>query len=306
MASTGTAVGGVVAYVSDSDFYATSGRETLLIASPDGTDKRTLRPAGRVDIGLLQFSPTGRRLAYFLATSSGSSVDVMDVATKKVESVLTLRGSSAYVDGLAWTPDGRDLVVGINERPGSSTAHTETALWRVPLGAGKATRLTTFDDAGDPVVMPDGDLVYVVSKTFSSSSLKPSVVWKSAPNGSHRVRIFSSTHFVDTPALSPNGHTLAFSVVVNNTTTYLESLTVTSRSRRELTSPVKGRTDISPSWSPNGTDIVFLSSRAGRHASKKSEQLLDAYVMTATGAHPTPIIARKGDKWSVVLVAWGS
>ncbi len=300
-----SALPGVLAYVSDSDYYGSDGKEKLATASPGGAHERTLLAPADADIGLLEFSPSGRQLAYFHDSSAGATVEVMDVATRRAVRVLKLRGTSAYLDGLAWTPDGRDLIVGSNERPGSSTTHPETALWRVPLAGGKPKELTSFEDAGDPVVLPDGDLVYVVSKTFSSTSLKRSALWISGPNGSHPHRLFTSAHFVDTPAASPDGGILAFSLVVSDTSMHLESLTISTRHRKNLTPPVKDRTDISPCWSPNGSAIMFLSSRAGRHATTKSDQLLDAYVMTATGRNPKEAIARPGDKWSLVVVAWG-
>lgn len=304
-ASVASSPRGVLAYVSDSDYYGSGGEEKLATVSPDGLDERNLLAPADVGFGLLEFSPDGRRLAYFHDSPSGAVVEVMDVTTRKVHTVLRLRGSSAYLDGLAWTSGGRDLVVASNERPGSSTAHSETALWRVPVAGGRPKELTSFEDAGDPVVLPDGDLVYVVSKTFSSTSLRKSAVWASSPSGSHPRRLFTSSHFVHTPAISPNGLVLAFSVVLTETTMHLESFTMESRHERSLTPLVKDRTDISPSWSPNGSQIVFLSSRAGRHAASKSDQLLDAYVMTSTGEHPRKVISRGGDKWSMVVVAWG-
>ncbi len=296
---------GVLAYVSDTDYYGSSSKEALVTVLPDGTGKRTLLPPASVAFGLLAFSPTGQQIAYFLDSSSGVGIDVMDVATRHEVRVLLLRGTSAYVDGLAWTPNSRDLIVGTDERPGTSSVHPETALWKLPVSGGRRTRLTPYEDAGDPASLPDGDLVYVVSKTFSSGSLKKSALWLSGPDGSHPERILRSSDFVDGPAAAPDGRAVAFSVVVDDTTSYLESLTLATRRRATLTPLVKGRTDISPSWSPDGSEIVFLSSRAGRYATTKSDQLLDAYVMRATGASPKKAIARKGDKWSLLLVAWG-
>lgn len=297
---------GVFAYVSNSDYYASDGgTETLVSVLPSGTHERTLLPPANVALGLLEFSPSGRRLAYFRASTSGAKVDVMDVTTRKVVSVFTLRNTNAYVDGLAWTSSGRNLIVGSNERPGSSAVDSETALWRIPASGGKPRQITSFEDAGDPAVTPDGDLVYIISKTFSSNSLKKSAVWIGGPNGTHARTVYKSSHFIDTPAVAPDGRTLAFTVVVGDTTTHLESVTIASRRPRSLTPPVKGRTDISPSWAPNGSNIVFLSSRAGRHGTKKSQQLLDAYVMTATGKSLRKVIAHGGNKWSVVLVSWG-
>jgi Tol biopolymer transport system component len=305
LVSSVAALPGVLAYVSDSDYYGSDGRETLATVRPDGTHNRVLEAPASVGYGLLAFSPTGERLAYFRASPSTAKVDVMDLASRKVATPLTLRGRTSYVDGLAWSSNGRDLIVGLNERPGSTAVHSGSALWSVPVDGGRPKRLTPFDDAGVPTVMPDGDIAFVVSKTFSSSSLKGSAVWVIGPDGSRPVRILTSPHFVDTLAVSPDGRTLAYTVVLSATTTHLESVTVAGRHRATLTPAVKNRTDISPSWSPNGGDIAFLSSRAGRHAGTRSHQLLDAYVMAATGKGPKETIARNGDKWSVLVVAWG-
>lgn len=304
-ATTAAAPSGVLAYVSDSDYYGSDGEETLATVRPDGTHTRILEGPASVGYGLLTFSPTGRRLAYFRASSSTATVDVMNLATRKVVTPLALRGTTAYVDGLAWSSNGQDLIVGTNERPDSTTVHKEAALWSVPVAGGRAKRLTSFEDAGGPTVLPDGDIAFVVSKSFSSSSLKSSSVWVSGPNGSSPRRVLTSPHFVYTLAASPDGQALAYTVILSATTAHLESITVAGRHRTALTPPVKNRTDVSPSWSPDGSKLAFLSSRAGRHAGKKSYQLLDAYVITATGKNPKKVIARRGDEWSVVVVAWG-
>jgi Tol biopolymer transport system component len=296
---------GVLAYVGDSDYYGSNGKETLLSVAPDGDHPRTLLRPADVGMGLLEFSPSGRRLAYFRDSTSGARVYVMDVATRRAVPVFTLRGTSAYVDGLTWTSDGRALVLGTNERPGSSEAHSQTALWRIPLAGGKPRRLTPFDDAGDPATLPDGGLVYVVSKTFSSSSLKKSALWTSRPDGSHASRLFASPHFVDGPDAAPDGRLVAFSLVVTDTTSHLESFTMASHRRTNLTPPVGGRTDVSPFFSPTGREIVFLSSRAGRYASTTSHQLLDVYAMKVSGGRPKKVIGRKGNEWSAILVTWG-
>jgi Tol biopolymer transport system component len=303
-ASTAGSASGVLAYVSDSNYYGSGGKVTLATVLPDGSDRRVLLRPAAVRIGLLAFSPDGRRLAYFRGTSSTADVDVMDIATRKVVTSLRLHSTSAFVDGIAWTPNG-DLIVSTNEPPGSTTVHSKTALWNVPVAGGRAKRLTPFEDTGNPTVAPDGDIVYVVSNTYSSNSLKKAALWTCDPDGSHAHVILTSRHFLDTPAVSPNGTSLTFSVIQNDTSSYLESVTLSNGHRTTLTPLVKGRTDISPSFSPDGSEIVFLSSRAGRHGSAKSDQLLDVYVMTATGRHPRKVVGFRGDERSVVLVAWG-
>lgn len=298
---------GTLAYITDSNFYSTSGRVELVTQPAAGGPRHVLLTATSATIGLLSFSPDGQQIAYFYGKTSTASVDVMNLATKRVNVVFKLSGDDSFVVGLAWTPDGRDLVVGSNERPGSSSTHSETALWRVPLSGGSPTRLTGYIDAGSPTVAPDGDIVYVVSKTYSSAStFKKSTLWMADPDGSDARSIFTTEHFIATTALSPSGGTVALSVVDSETTSNIQAVTIGAPGSVALTPVVKGRSDLDPAWSPDGSHLAFLSSRAGRHAgSSKSDELLDAYVMTATGSDVAEAIGFTGDKASLELVSWG-
>lgn len=297
---------GVLAYISDSDYYSSSGTASIATVDPDGKGRHTLITSVSAVLGLLAFSPTGARLAYFRGTQSAARIEVIDVATGASSSVVKLRTTHAYVNGIAWTSNGRNLIVSTNEVPGTSTTHTYSALWRVPVAGGKAKRLTPYDDAGSPTVAPDGDIVYVVSKTFSSTTLHASSLWVSGPNGGGRRRIFSSSHFVDWPAVSPAGTTVAFSLLQTYSTSHIESIGIDGGSARAITPLVKGRSDVQPSWSPDGAQLAFLSSRSGRHyGANKADELMDAYVMDATGKDVTAVVTLKGDEKGVAALEWG-
>ena len=303
--STVSAPSGLLAFVTDSNLYASSGKETLATVRPDGENRQVLVGPASTNIGLLAFSPDGTRLAYFRATPSKATVDVIELSSRKVTVSFVLRNKKAFVDGIAWTPNGRDLIIGSNERPGSKGARSEAALWRMAVSGGTTTRLTPFEDAGSPSVSPDGDLVYCVSKTYSSTTLQKTALYISRPNGGGPRLLLKSRHFIDTPAVSPNGGEIAFTLVLNDNTSHLGSIMVTGRHWSNLTPSVRGRTDLSASWSPSGRSLVYLSSRAGRHASTKAEQLLDAYEMTATGKDSRKVDAVHGDTRSFVVIVWG-
>lgn len=300
------ALPGVVAYLANPHNYTSGATQTLAVSALNGTDRRTLLSATDTSIGLLCFSPDGTRIAYFRGTTSGAAIDVMDLATKKVTAPFTLGKKAGFITGLAWSPDGTALIVGSTEPPRSSSTHAESALFRVPVAGGTATRITPYEDAGSPASAPDGDLVYVVSKTYSSTTTyKKSSLWVAGPDGTDPKQIASSVHFIAGPSVSPNGQTIAFSVTVDAVTSHLEAIGVGGGSPGNLTRLVSGRTDLLPSWSPDGSHILFLSSRAGRYDSNKQNQLLDAYVMTAFGTEVTKVIGYSDSTGSLDQVAWG-
>jgi Tol biopolymer transport system component len=301
------ALPGVVVYLANPDNYAAGSRQTLILSTLTGRQRTTLLSATNTTIGLVCFSPDGSHLAYFRATESGAAIDVMDVATKRVTSPFKLGKKAGFITGLAWSADGTDLIVGSTEPPQAKTTHAESALWQVPATGGTATRLTPYEDAGSPAVAPDGDVVYVVSKTFSSTTTyKKSTLWVANPDGSDPKQIASSSHFIAGPSVSPNGQTIAFSVTVDVITSHLEAIGVAGGSVSNLTKPVSGRSDLLPSWSPDGTHLLFLSSRAGRYDANKDNQLLDAYVMSVFGTDVTKVISYSGTKGSLDVAAWGA
>lgn len=297
---------GEIVAVSDTNNYGSSGTETMTESAPDGSGRRVLltSSSATTGLGLLAVSPNGTQIAYFSATAKAAHIDVMDLATRKVTSPYTLKGSTAFIAGISWTADGDHLVFGSNIRPGHTPA-TESALYQIGADGTGLTRLTAFDDAGSPTVAPDGDLVYVTSSTFSrTSGYEKSTLWLAGPTGAGPQALLSSRYFIAQPAVSPDGQAVVFSVTSNVTTSHIDSVGITGQGLTALTAAVKNRSDILPTWSPDGNEISFLSSRAGRYETSRTNQLMDAYVMTAGGTEVTPLRTFTGSRKSMVLLAW--
>lgn len=301
-----TQLPGHLVTLSNSNNYSSGGTETLARLAPDGEGRQVLLTSHSATLGLLTISPDGTRIAYYSGTSSSAHIDVMTLATRRARPVLTLKGSNAYLAGLAWAPDGTQLILATNMDPGHAPAKT-SALYEMPATGGKLTRLTPFDDAGNPTTAPNGDLVYVTSKTFSTTSgFDASTLWLANPDGTAPRRVLRSRWFIAGPQVAPNGLSVLFALTHSTTTSNLATVGLNGANLTSVTPPVKGRSDILPAWSPQGTDIAFLSSRRGRHEGTTSNQLMDAYVVTPRGTAVTPLITLSGSKQSLDLIAWGS
>ncbi|NJC05283.1 dipeptidyl aminopeptidase/acylaminoacyl peptidase [Sphingomonas kaistensis] len=61
---------------------------------------------------------------------------------------------------LAFTPDGRAILIGANRKPGADRDPVESEIIRIPVDGGDATRLTNRDGPdSEPAVSPDGRLI---------------------------------------------------------------------------------------------------------------------------------------------------
>jgi len=304
------ALAGTVVYLANPHSYEAGATQTLVLSTLTGLDRKALFSVTDNTIGLVCFSPDGSRIAYFRGTKAAAAIDVMNLSTGRVTSPFKLGTKAGFITGLAWSADGTNLIVGSNEPPQSTTSHAESALWRVPAAGGHATRITPYADAGSPAITPNGALVYVMSKTYSSTTYKKSTMWVANLGGHLGVvgtrQIASSSHFISGLSASPNGQTIAFSITTDAITSHLEAVGVGGGAATALTRLVSGRSDLLPTWSPDGSHLLFLSSRAGRIDANKDNQLLDVYVMKAIGTDITKVIWFSNSTASVDLAAWDS
>jgi hypothetical protein len=109
---------------------------TLLLVSPQGGKSTTLIRGARCPsvgrcrsngvMAVFGWSPDGSRIAF---ENSRQKLEVVDVATRKVRSLLKLHIGPS----VAWSPDSQELLVRTQPRAANQCA----SLWRVPAGGGK-------------------------------------------------------------------------------------------------------------------------------------------------------------------------
>ena len=159
-----------------------------------------------------------------------------------------------YVIGVAWTPDGRDIVV----------CDETSGLWRMAASiSGKPVRLAFASDAAnDPAISREGNrLAYVVQKSqtdiyrveLSGQDLNPGVP----------VRFISSTRDEVRPAYSPDGKKIAFHS--NRFGAWEVWVCDRDGSNAVQLTSLRGDAWDGSAWSPDGRRIAFGLVAAGQH-----------------------------------------
>ena len=166
------------------------------------------------------------------------------------EERLVISGSS-YEWGLAWTPEGRDIVL-----PDSAFALNPGWLRRVPVRGGEPERLQFGQDGIEPSIRGNR-LVYVRQQPNITT-------WKRQLNSPLSAgppeRFISSTKMDSGPQFSPDGSKIAFeSTRSGHNEVWMCKSDGSGLVQVTHFDSVSG----TPRWSPDGRQIVFDSLNAG-------------------------------------------
>ncbi|MBA3526141.1 MAG: S9 family peptidase [Sphingomonas sp.] len=126
-----------------------------LTAANDGTDN------------LPTVSPDGRTLAYVAMARPTYEADrqvvmLRDIASGQVRPLT--EGWDASVGSLAWTSDGRALIVTVQEV-------LEHPIYRVDIATGRPTRLTRDGNAGNAVPLANGSVLYTMNSIMAPDDI---------------------------------------------------------------------------------------------------------------------------------------
>jgi len=220
-----------------------------------------------------EYSPDGKYLAFISGSGFLSNdVYVAPVSGGKPRALTTLR---SIVSGVAWTPDGRELVFDSSHQ-GLST------LWKVHVSGGEPEPLSiAANDAFQPAIALRGNRLAFQRFAVNSD------IWKaplSASDHTPPMRIIVSSREDHEPAFSPDEKRIAFGSSRSGATEIYVSGADGSNTV-QLTSLRNGATG-SPAWSPDGTQIAF-DSRASGHA--------EIYLISPEGGSPRRLTHGHGD-----------
>ncbi len=230
-----------------------SGTFEIWLATSDGRQQTRLTwmPGDQISPS---WSPDGTRVAFISENPSHSDLCVATIGSGETGCVT----KGAEVESFAWSPDGGTVAYGVS----NGTIRFITL-------ATRADFVFPFNDtAGDPAYGPDPNVLY-----FSAGTGDQRFIWRADINGSDAERLSFLGNDV-MPQVSPTGSSLMY---LTNLTGHYEPWLIdlsTGINRYLLNRPDFSvsytfppspplAANTLPSWGPNGSRILFVSSQNG-------------------------------------------
>jgi TolB protein len=236
-----------IAYVSEERRPDNSKRFRLIVSDADGENARVIADSPQ-PLMSPSWSPDGRRLAYVSFEGDQQSVYVQTLRTGTRERVSARPGVNSSP---AFSPDGRLLALTLSHDNGNLDIYTLDLTTQV-------LRQLTTDAAIDTESSwaADGRSLYFTSDRAGG----PQVYRVAAEPGSRAERITFEGVYNARPRLSPDGKQLA--IVYGQNNTYRIGVVGTANGVLQILT--NGRLDESPSFAPNGAQIIYATRENGR------------------------------------------
>jgi TolB protein len=218
---------------------------TLLVADSDGYNPQTILRSGQ-PLMSPAWSADARQIAYVTFENKAAEIYLQDVASGSRRKVASFPG----VNGApAWSPDGRRLALTLSQ-------DGNPEIYIMEIGNGTLKRLTSNPAIDtEPVWTPDGKALVFTSDRGGSPQL-----YRIAAQGGQPKRLTFEGKYNAGADISPDGSKIA--MVHGNDGSYrIAVLDLKSGATRVLTD---GRLDESPSFSPNGSMIIYATDAGNR------------------------------------------
>ncbi len=219
----------------------------LIVADADGANERIVFNSPE-PIMSPAWSRDGRSLAY---VSFHSGLPAIYVQTLKTGEQVRVSARSGINSAPAWSPDGDQLAVALSRRDGN------VDIYLLSLATQDLRRLT--DDPSidtEPAWSSDGRSLYFTSDRSGA----PQVYHLGLSAGDRPRRITFEGSYNARPRVSPDGRELAV-VTLDRDAFRIAAVNLENGGVRILSS---GQLDESPSFAPNGADIIYATREGGR------------------------------------------
>jgi TolB protein len=220
----------------------------LIVSDADGENPHVVMQSNE-PLMSPSWSPDGQNLAYVSFENRLPSVYVQFLRTGERQRVSARAGVN---QAPAWSPDGKKLALTLSTRDGNLDIYV------MDLATSALTRIT--DDPGidtEPQWSKDGLSIYFTSDRAGG----PQIYRVGTQSGDKPRRLTFQGSYNARPRLSPDESQMAF--VTQEDGGYRIAI-MDLRGRGDVQVLTKGHFDVSPSYAPNGAEIIYASRDRGR------------------------------------------
>jgi TolB protein len=263
-----------IAYVSEEKRPDGTKRFRLIVSDADGENAKIVADSPQPLLSP-SWSPDARRIAYVSFEGEQSAVYVQTLRTGTRERVSARAGVNSSP---AFSPDGRTLALTLSRDQGNLDVHTLDLTTQV-------LRQLTTDAAIDTEASwaPDGRTIYFTSDRAGG----PQIYRVGIEPGARAQRVTFEGIYNARPRLSPDGKQIA--VVYGQNNTY--RIGVIDAANGNLQLLTNGRLDESPSFAPNGAQIIYATRDKGRGvlAAVTTDGLIQQEIASVAGDVREPV-----------------
>lgn len=241
-----------------------------------------------------QWSPDGSKVAYYRVPSdfSQSWINIVDAATGEE---VTAYSGQHYNSNPVWHPSGEELLFA-SARP---TMRDDWQLYRHNLHSGEQTAATKADGrVGHPFWSPDGHKIVYQKRVSAADQPFATDVFLLDANTGEEARITETVDNEFHPKFSPDGRYVVFDAG-DRTKGYIVRYDTHTKETMKLVEPEEDTRAGVPTYSPDGTKLVYTRGSVARDGSASNLYIRD--LASGTDTQLTDVTDGKtagGASWS--------